>query len=121
MVILSVTKDHAGKRGLYPLPVEDILYLRFSSKYRCVVVTTAVREYYTTGTLNYWTEVINNSGFRFSLADRTASINLMKVVQVDRFSKTAFFDGDEKCMLSEKGYKTLMKEILALQLNCIFS
>ncbi|MEK3673489.1 LytTR family transcriptional regulator DNA-binding domain-containing protein [Paenibacillus sp. FSL R10-2771] len=118
MVNLPVTKDINGESGAVALSVDDILYMRHSSRLRRVVVYTADDIYYTTGPLNYWCTTLNNSGYAFSNGDRTAAINLRKVIRVNDFFKTAYFDLNSKegCMLSKKGYEDLREQLESLSI-----
>lgn len=119
MVTLSVTNDVEGVSGIVALPVNNILYMQFSSGKRRVVVHSEDGVFYTTGPLNYWTQVLNHSGFNFSVGDRTAAINIAKVVRVDDFFKTAYFDLDSKtgCMLSVSGFEDLKKQLKLMSIN----
>ncbi|ASA20896.1 LytTR family transcriptional regulator DNA-binding domain-containing protein [Paenibacillus donghaensis] len=121
MITLSVTNDIHGYAGAVDVPIEDILYMQYSSSIRRVIVYTAGQSYYLVGPLSYWCNALNSSGYQFSEGDRTAAINLRKVVRMNNFFKTAYFD-DSKigCMLSKNGYEDLKKQLGHLETTVAF-
>ncbi|WP_342423205.1 LytTR family DNA-binding domain-containing protein [Paenibacillus sp. FSL E2-0178] len=123
MITLSVTKDVNGQSGVVSLPIDEILYMQHSSGLRKVVVYTEDGTYYTTGPLSYWCTALNNSGFEFSVGDRTAAINVRKIVRMNDFFKTAYFNLTSKngCMLSKIGYEDLKKQLGSAIENIVFN
>lgn len=112
MHALSVTKDINGDSGLVNILVEDIWYMMHSSGVNRIIVYTINGEYILNGPLKYWANTLNNSGYHFTESDRSASVNIDKVVRINEFFKTAYFDGSNKgCMLSEKGLKEVKKQL----------
>lgn len=93
-----------------------------SSSANRIVVHTRELEYYLMGTLSYWTFVINNTGFRFTEGDRSASVNIENVVRISEGFKMAYFDdGKNGCMLSGKGYAELKKQLRIMSKDIVFS
>ncbi|MNI34611.1 LytTr DNA-binding domain protein [compost metagenome] len=121
MSTLSVTSDIAGNSGFINVPINKVWYLVHSSSANRIVVHTRDQEYYLMGPLSYWTFVINNTGFRFTEGDRSASVNLDNVVRVNEVFKMAYFDdGKNGCMLSSKGYAELKKQLEVMNKDVVF-
>ncbi|ETT45253.1 hypothetical protein C162_21993 [Paenibacillus sp. FSL R7-269] len=118
---LALTKDKEGISGIINIPVRDVYY--FESTYgrtSHIDVYTRSGMYYTMGTMRYLMDTLNSSGYRFSKGDRSASINLDRVVRVDKFLKTAFFDDSNAgCMLTNRGYNTLIKELQQVNISFV--
>lgn len=113
MTMLALTKDKDGMSGITNLPADELLYFQCNyGKTNLIDVYTTRGIFYTMGTLKYLMDSLNASGYRFSKGDRSASINLDKVVRVSDFFKTAYFDdGNKGCMLTNRGYHTLIDEL----------
>lgn len=113
MKMLTLTKDKEGSSGIFNIPASEVFYFESTyGKTSHIDVYTRNGMFYTMGTLKYLMDSLNSSGYRFSKGDRSASINLDRVVRVDKFLKTAFFDeSNTGCMLTNRGYNTLIKEL----------
>lgn len=113
MTTISATTDNAGNSGLKNVNVDEILYLEVESKTSTIMLVTLFKTYYTTGTLNYWTHVLNKSGHCFHAADRSCSVNISKIVAIEPKFKIAYFDyhdQSKRCMMSKGG----MREVLEM-------
>ncbi|WP_379136074.1 LytTR family transcriptional regulator DNA-binding domain-containing protein [Paenibacillus sp. sgz500958] len=120
---LHLTKDKDGKSGIFNIPVEDVFYFENCiGKIRRLNVHTSQGMFYAMGTMTYLMEALNNSGYHFSVGDRSACINLDRVVRVNEYFLTAYFDdSNEGCMLTDKGYQELMEELKVLNPNMLFN
>lgn len=115
MIAISATLDIKGNSGIVTVPAEEIYYLGAESKSSMIILETASKTYYTPGTLAYWTHVLNKSGHNFHVADRSNSINISKIVEIDETFKIAYFDKNDrskKCTMSSTGKREVM-ELLA--------
>ncbi|WP_438494980.1 LytTR family transcriptional regulator DNA-binding domain-containing protein [Paenibacillus sp. IHBB 3054] len=92
MGFISATKDIEGYSGLTAVKGEDILFLAIESRAGVIILHTLNSIYYTTGTLKYWTKVLNASGYCFMLADRNNSINISNIVEINKLLKVAYFE-----------------------------
>lgn len=107
---LSVTRDHHGNSGVVPVLIRDILYLEFSKKLNRVIVHTAGASYYIIGTKDYWTNVINSSGYVFRDVDRSYSVNVEKIKWIDKTFLVAHFGDGTSCTMSVKKFNQLIEE-----------
>lgn len=94
------------------------------SLYR-IVVHTKDDVFYTVGTLKYWVTTLKSSGYNFVLADRNTLINVKNIIQLDKTFHVAYFGEnrkgiEQKCFLSEKGYKEVVKDVKLSQPNITF-
>ena len=120
----SVTKDFHGSTGLIEINIEEALYLGVDSKTSTIIVNTRRDVYFTTGTLRYWTHVLNSSGYHFIVADRTSSVNVSKIVMIDKNLKIAYFDLNDltcRCTLSKSGYYEVVTTLNQIQASVIFT
>ncbi|OMF95037.1 LytTR family transcriptional regulator DNA-binding domain-containing protein [Paenibacillus sp. FSL R7-0333] len=109
---ISATLDEKGNSGIINVLVDEVYYLGVESRSSMILLETPSRTYYTPGTLNYWTHVLNRSGYHFHIADRSNSINISKIVEVDERYKIAFFDKHDrskKCTMSSTGKREVME------------
>jgi DNA-binding LytR/AlgR family response regulator len=114
--IISVNKDPKGITGLFSLEIPKINYMEFERDIYRILVHTIEGVYYTVGTLKYWLSTLEASGYNFVLADRNTLIHVSNIFQVDKSFHVAYFGEnlsgvEQKCFLSEKGYKEVRKNI----------
>ncbi|MDQ0193975.1 LytTR family transcriptional regulator DNA-binding domain-containing protein [Paenibacillus wynnii] len=111
MKCLSVTKDQNGLSGIVQLNIDDIAFLEFDSRSGKIFIHTIDNNiFYTVGSLKYWTEVLNNTGYRFFVADRNNSVHIDNIVEMNGFLKVAYFErnrteNSRQCTMSKSGYK----------------
>ncbi|MFD0712717.1 LytTR family DNA-binding domain-containing protein [Paenibacillus sp. GCM10027626] len=89
---LSVTLDIDGNQGLELVEIRDITYFEYDSIINRIIVHTLDKHYYTMGTLKYFVESLNSSGFNFKLVDRNNAANIDNVVYMDNSTKMAYFE-----------------------------
>jgi DNA-binding LytR/AlgR family response regulator len=107
---LTVTRDPAGISGILSVNVDEILMLEYSRREDRIVVHTAEDTYYTVGTLKYWNDALNGSGYQFAMVDRGNSLNLAKVVRIDEIFNVAYFEdvidsSSKRCMIARHRMK----------------
>jgi len=108
---ITVTREPEGANGLYLLPVRLILYLEFSKQFNLVIVHTSFGQYYTPGTIKFWTRALNASGHVFRIFDRVNSANVRNIKRIDTEKMYAYFDGgSKKCTLTTNDYEELENE-----------
>jgi len=109
MNCLSVTKDENGYSGLVQLNIADIAFLE-SRTGKILIHTIHNDTFYTVGSLKYWTQVLNSTGFSFFIADRNNSVHMDNIVEMNGFLKVAYFERNrgntsKHCTMSKSGYK----------------
>lgn len=112
MIAISATLDIKGDSGIVSVDPEDVYYLGAESKSSMILLETSTKTFYAPGTLNYWTHVLNCSGYHFHIADRSNSIHISKIVEIDEAYKIAFFDKNDrtkKCTMSVAGNREVME------------
>ncbi|MNI49834.1 LytTr DNA-binding domain protein [compost metagenome] len=122
---MSVTRDVKGNSGLSALDIAEITYMEFERSLYRIVVHTKDEVFYTVGTLKYWVTTLKSSGYSFVLADRNTLINVQNIVQLDKTFHVAYFGQnqkgvEQKCFLSEKGYKEVVKDVKDSQPDITF-
>lgn len=90
-----------------------------------IIVHTYDQTFYTVGTLKYWLNTLASSGYNFVLADRNTLIQVTNIIQMDKTFHIAYFGEDhkgveQKCFLSEKGYKEVLKNVKTSETNIKF-
>ncbi|MCL6601667.1 MAG: LytTR family transcriptional regulator DNA-binding domain-containing protein [Paenibacillus sp.] len=124
MKSLSVTKDLDGLSGIVQLNIDDIAFLEFDSRSGKIFIHTIEdRIFYTVGSLKYWTMVLNNSGYRFFVADRNNAVHIDKIVEMNGLLKVAYFqtnrtNASKHCTMSKSGYKEV-SELLGLRKSMV--
>lgn len=116
MSSISVTRDTEGNTGVFSLDIAKITYMEFERTIYRIIVHTYDQTFYTVGTLKYWLNTLASSGYDFVLADRNTLIQVSNIIQVDKTFHIAYFGEDhkgveQKCFLSEKGYKAIIKNV----------
>lgn len=111
---LSVALSIDGERGLTLLDVTDIIYFECDSLINRIIVHTATSHYYTMGTLKFFVESLNNSGYNFKLVDRNNAVNIDNIVCVDTSRKLAYFETpihakSKSCTFSAKHFDNLVR------------
>lgn len=107
---LSVTRDPDGNSGVVPVLIRDILYLKYSKKINRVIIHTAARDFYVIGTKEYWTKVLNDSGYVFRDVDRSNSVNVDKIKRIDTTFLVSYFEDGTSCTMSVKKFNELISE-----------
>ncbi len=126
MSIISATKDLEGQSGLVPVRGEDIIFLGTDSSSSIILLHTLDSVFYTTGTLKYWTRVLNASGYTFYLADRNNSINIHNIVEINSLLKVAYFERERTkdskyCTMSKSGIKKVCQLVGELNTSVVFN
>ncbi|MEK4188134.1 MULTISPECIES: LytTR family transcriptional regulator DNA-binding domain-containing protein [Paenibacillus] len=126
MLKLSVTRDPEGESGLNNIDVDSILMLDFAMSSDKVAVHTAEEIYFTVGTLKYWNKTLNNSGYRFGIADRSNCVNLEKIEVLDKTLKIAYFEKDftsksKRCMIARYRFKEVAESLMLVNPNIIIT
>lgn len=116
MSSISVTRDTEGNTGVFSLDIAEITYMEFERTIYRIIVHTNDQTFYTVGTLKYWVNTLVSSGYNFVLADRNTLIHVSNIIQMDKTFHIAYFGEDhkgveQKCFLSEKGYKEVLKTV----------
>lgn len=119
MVSLSVTHDPEGESGIINIDVGHVLMLNFSMSSDRVAVHTTEDIFFTMGTLKYWNKILNNSGYRFEIVDRSNCINLDKVAVLDKTLKVAYFEKDytnlsKRCMIAGYRFKEVANRLMTV-------
>lgn len=115
--LLTVTSDPLGDKGIMSLDVDEVVYITTNPKIKDgLIVHTADNEFYMVGTLKYWTSVLNSSGYRFSIVDRSNASNIDKIVWLDGFYKVAYFSQEvtaesKKCTIAYHRYDKVASEL----------
>jgi len=121
---LSVTKDPDGLQGLVLLSIDDIAFLEFDSRLCKIVIHTIHNDvFYTVGSLKYWTQVLNSTGYRFFVADRNNSVHIDNIVEMNGLLKLAYFEenrtsASKQCTMSKSGYNEV-SELLGLRKSTV--
>ncbi|MFC5653515.1 LytTR family DNA-binding domain-containing protein [Paenibacillus solisilvae] len=89
---LSVSRDIDGKHGFILVDISEIIYIEYDGIVNRVYVHTINDVFYTMGTLKYFVEGLNASGFDFKLVDRNSAVHMDKIVRLDQKLKMAFFE-----------------------------
>jgi|GEM_PF-1944080 len=111
---LSVALDVDGGLGLKLIQIEDIIFFECDAIINRIVVHTRDASYYTMGTLRFYVELLNNSGFNFKLVDRNNAVNLHNIAYLDKSMKMAYFDwpltpNSKSCTLSAKHFEAVLR------------
>ncbi|NOU78404.1 hypothetical protein GC101_05870 [Paenibacillus sp. LMG 31459] len=125
MSSISVTRDTEGNTGVFSLDIAKITYMEFERTIYRIIVHTYDQTFYTVGTLKYWLNTLASSGYNFVLADRNTLIQVTNIIQMDKTFHIAYFGEDhkgveQKCFLSEKGYKEVLKNVKTSETNIKF-
>lgn len=118
MGFLTVTTDPDGSKGLESLRIDEIIFLESNPKIKeGLIVHTREKEYYTIGSLRYWTSILNNTGYNFSIVDRSNSINVERIVWLDKMYKVAYFERElnsksKRCTIAFRRYKAVERELM---------
>lgn len=104
-MILSLTKDPAGKVGLTEVPSEMVIYLNYSKKHRMTEIHTIDDIYYAHGPWEFWCDGLRSSSESFAIVDRGIMAQITKIKHIDKFG-VAYFEVEVKsttkrCTLSK--------------------
>ncbi|MFB9325379.1 LytTR family transcriptional regulator DNA-binding domain-containing protein [Paenibacillus aurantiacus] len=112
---LTAALDVSGKKGLAPpIDITYILYIEKDSFNDAIIVHTRDLKCYLPGTLKYWEEVLNNTGYNFRTVDRNIVVNLDCIVYLEQASRLAYFEWPKSsnskfCTMSDKHFKAVCK------------
>lgn len=100
--------------------------LNFEMSSDKVAVHTAEDVFFMVGTLKYWNKALNNSGYRFGIADRSNCVNLNKITVLDKTLKIAFFEKNftsksKRCMIAGYRYKEVAESLMLVNPNIIIT
>lgn len=114
-MVLSVSRDKKGEAGIEQVPIRNILYLEWSGSIKRIIVhVKGGKRYYLTGPLNFWGELLSNSGYKFVDVDRNNWVNPINVEWVDTGSyKRVCFEGNTFCsMRTTKRYQEALDSLI---------
>ncbi|ASA20979.1 LytTR family transcriptional regulator DNA-binding domain-containing protein [Paenibacillus donghaensis] len=126
-MMISVAKDMEGFTGLTHIDVNRVAFLECDSRLGKVMFNTVDNEvYYSEGTLKYWTQALNGSGYNFYIADRSTSVNIENITEMNEFLKVAYFEINKSktsnyCTMSKSGYKEVTSLIIDKQIDVSFT
>lgn len=114
MIRLTVTLDPFGDTGLKMVPVGRVYFLNYDKLTNRIIVHTAKKEHYMPGTLKFWVNSLNSSGFVFMIVDRNNAVNVQNITFIDKKNHYAYFDGaprskSKKCTMSQQLCRQLIK------------
>ncbi|MNW38905.1 hypothetical protein D3C74_159850 [compost metagenome] len=127
MSCLTVTTDPDGSTGISSLKIDDVIFLESNPKIKDgLIVHTRDKEYFMVGSLRYWTTVLNNSGYNFSVVDRSNSINVEQIVWLDKLYKVAYFEQElskrsKRCTIAFHRYKAVEQELMLVNPTISFA
>jgi hypothetical protein len=112
---LSVYEDKGLKELAEVMPI-DILFFEYREELKKVIVHTRSKEYYLTGSINYWHDLVKINGFRFMRSDRNSSINMDQVRAADFMQNCAYFDSNptpdsKRCAFSGVRFMQLLEKL----------
>ncbi|WP_020617503.1 LytTR family DNA-binding domain-containing protein [Paenibacillus daejeonensis] len=115
---LSVALDVDGGLGLKLVQIEDIIFFECDGIINRIVVHTRDASYYTMGTLRFYVELLNNSGFNFKLVDRNNAVNIHNIAYLDKGTKKAYFEwplgpNAKCCTFSAKHFDSVVRGLPA--------
>jgi hypothetical protein len=117
-MILSLTKDPAGKLGLCEVPSENVIFLHYSKKLRMTVIHTVDDLFYGHGPLEFWCDGLRKTGEAFAIVDRgiMAQVSLIKHIDNDMYARYAYFDDEikdtsKRCTLSKPNADVLFGKL----------
>ncbi|MEK8215468.1 LytTR family transcriptional regulator DNA-binding domain-containing protein [Paenibacillus sp. FSL L8-0463] len=112
---LSVYREVALKE-LTELTPSDILFFEYEEEIKKIIVRTHSKEYYLTGSIIYWNDLMAINGFNFMIAGRDSIINIDQVRAVECGRNFAYFENtptpDSKyCAFSKARFMYLVDKI----------
>jgi uncharacterized protein YaiL (DUF2058 family) len=112
---LSVYQDLVLKELTQVTP-SDILYFQYEEEIKKIIVRTRTKNYYLTGSINYWSDLMAINGFNFMIAGRDSIINIDQVRAVECGRNFAYFEQnptpDSKyCAFSKVRFMYLIEKI----------
>lgn len=112
---LSVYQDLALKELTQVTP-SDILFFQYEEEIKKIIVRTHTKNYYLTGSINYWSDLMAINGFNFMIAGRDSIINIDQVRAVECGRNFAYFEQtptpDSKyCAFSKVRFMYLIEKI----------
>jgi len=121
---LSLTRDRDGKSGFVHVQASDLLYLEYDSMESRIHFHTLNEVFYAMGTLKYFQEALNNSGYEFEKVDRNYVVNTVKVVSVDRSNGYLYFEHpytkhSKRCTVALSNLRPILSNIMKLNPSLI--
>lgn len=120
---IVATKDVDGRGGLISVIISEILYLKCRPQKMHIKVVTANSEYNIMGTMKYWIDTLNDSGYLFKLIDRSTTVNVDKIAGINQDEKTIMFaerNTGTECTIAFHRYKETRDRLVKLNNNiCI--
>ncbi|EJW15619.1 hypothetical protein M5X00_28105 [Paenibacillus alvei] len=80
---LSVALDPYGYQGLAKVRIDKIFYLVYDGIIKRVVIRADDRDFYLPGSLSFWVNVINHSGYSFEFISRGKAVNIKNATCID--------------------------------------
>ncbi|WP_411829324.1 LytTR family transcriptional regulator DNA-binding domain-containing protein [Paenibacillus kribbensis] len=122
--MISVTKELDA--SLIVIAVNDILFGEYDGSIERIKIHTHARTFYTTGSLIYWTTVLNNSGYNFLKADRYHMINVDNIVKLDSKLRYVYFDEQPTeesvvCKMAYHKFTKVSQELLKLNSRIVLT
>lgn len=114
-MINMLVSTHPTPDGFLNLPVYLVDCLEFDKTIKMVIAHTRRNQFYTHGTIAYFTEGFNASGFIFRIVDRGVSINVHNLTHIDKKFRLAYFEkptteNSKSCTISGPLLKSFLKE-----------
>jgi hypothetical protein len=115
--MISVTKEVDA--GLIPIPVTSIFFGEYDSSIDRIKIHTHKNTFYMTGTLIYWTTILNNSGYNLMKVDRYHMINVDNIVKMDSDLRYVYFEEDPTedskiCKMAYHKFHKVSQELVRL-------
>lgn len=114
---LVVTYDIHGTGGLVKVRTNDILYLKCRSEKMHIKIVTPTADYNVMGTIKYWIDSLNNSGYQFKLIDRGTVVNVTKIAGIDNEEKTIMFaerNTGKECTIASHRYHDVLDDLVGI-------
>ncbi|GKU79826.1 LytTR family DNA-binding domain-containing protein [Paenibacillus sp. L3-i20] len=108
--MIALTHDERGTKGLIVQNIQDIDYIKAYKLKKGVKFYIKDRVLFMPGTLTYWCDVLNNSGYNFRECDRSAIANLDNIIKIDFFYYKVYFESGNTIILSRKKREWLIEE-----------
>lgn len=118
MDYITVSREVDATTGIENLPIRNIAFLGYARQIDRVIVHTIDEIFYMRGTLKYWQNALDSSGYNFATVDRTNVVNLDKIVIMDEVYRVAYFTDcitktSKRCTFTKINFKKV-KEKCAL-------
>ncbi|MEK5415191.1 LytTR family transcriptional regulator DNA-binding domain-containing protein [Paenibacillus sp. FSL L8-0708] len=114
---LVVTNDIHGTGGLIPVKIDEILYFKSKPEKMHIKIVTSTADFDAMGSIKYWIDMLNNSGYHFKLIDRGTVVNVNKVAGINEEEKTLMFAGrntGKECTIAYHRYRQVRDELIGM-------